>query len=258
MIWISVQLGAFLHDEAMRSSSHASRTPAGALLLGVIAAVAPIVVPAADADAAFRQRIAACTSCHGERGEGFDGADAAPRLAGKPAAYLALQLRYFQSGQRRHATMSYMVRYLDPDYLRAMADYFARQDVPYPHTASPAATDDAMRRGEQLVRRGDGTRGLPSCVSCHGTKLSGVQPLIPGLAGLSTDYLQAQLQAWRKHVRGAREPDCMAVVANRMQASDVQAVAAWLASRETPATAEPAQARTPEPLPGWCVLDTGT
>lgn len=213
---------------------------------------------AADADAAFRQRIAACTACHGERGEGSAGTDAAPRLAGKPAAYLALQLRYFQSGQRRHAAMSYMTRYLDADYMRAMADYFAHQDVPYPPATAPAATDEAMRRGEQLVNRGDTTRGVPSCVSCHGTRLSGVQPLIPGLTGLSASYVQAQMQSWRAHVRGAREADCMAVVANRMQPSDVPAVAAWLASRDVPAKAEPPQARTPEPLPGWCVLDVET
>ncbi len=208
-----------------------------------------------DPDAAFRQHIAACTSCHGAHGEGASGVDAAPRLAGKPAAYLALQLRYLQSGQRKHAAMAYMVRYLDSDYMHEMAEYFARQDVPYARTAAPAMTDDARRRGEQLTHRGDTTRGVPSCVSCHGNKLGGVQPLIPSLNGLSAEYLQAQLEAWRAQRRGAREPDCMAVVANRMQATDVQAVSAWLASRDVAIKADPPEARTPDPLPGWCRLE---
>lgn len=212
-------------------------------------------VTAAGADATFRQHIAACTSCHGEHGEGAAGADAAPRLAGKPAAYLALQLRYFQDGQRKHATMAYMVRYLDADYMREMAEYFAHQNVPYARIAAPPLTDDARRRGEQLAHRGDATRGVPSCASCHGNRLGGVQPMIPSLNGLSAEYIQAQLDAWRAQRRGAREPDCMAVVANRMQATDVQAISGWLASREMATTAEPPEERVPEPLPGWCRLE---
>lgn len=239
---------------------HARRCLPGLVLL---LALCPFAALATDistpaSDTAFRQHIAACTSCHGEHGEGTPGANGAPRLAGKPEAYLALQLRYFQSGQRKHAAMAYMVRYLDADYMREMAAYFARQDMPYAHTIAPAMADDARRRGEQLAHRGDATRGVPSCVSCHGAKLGGVQPLIPSLNGLSAEYLQSQLDAWRAQLRGAREPDCMAVVANRMQATDVQAVSAWLASRDTMPKAEPPEARTPEPLPGWCRLDAGT
>lgn len=228
--------------------------------IALLAALCPRLTPAADAagpmtDAAFVQRIAACTSCHGERGEGADGADAAPRLAGKPAAYLALQLRYFQSGQRKHAPMEHMVRYLDDTYMREMAEYFSRQDVPYPRLAMPGMTDDARRRGEQLAHRGDTTRGVPSCASCHGTRLGGVQPLIPSLNGLSAAYIQTQLDAWRARRRGAHEPDCMAVVANRLQATDVPSISAWLASRGMAAKSEPPEAHTPEPLPGWCRLD---
>lgn len=246
-----------LHPRAIQSRAWRRLLGCTALvsLWPCLLSAANVAVPTTDD--AFRQHIAACTSCHGEHGEGAEGVDAAPRLAGKPAAYLALQLRYFQDGQRKHATMAYMVRYLDAAYMREMAEYFAHQDVPYGRIAAPTMTDDARRRGEQLVHRGDTTRGVPSCASCHGLKLGGVQPLIPSLNGLSADYIQAQLDAWRAQRRGAREPDCMAVVANRMQATDVQSVSAWLASRDVVPKAEPPEARTPEPLPGWCRLDTG-
>ena len=203
----------------------------------------------------MQQRVAACTSCHGVHGEGSPDSAAIPRLAGKPAGYLIQQLEYFQTGQRRHAPMEYVVRQLSPAYLRDIAGYFAKQDVPYRKLPVPAVSAETLRRGEQLVMRGDSTRGVPSCVSCHGGKLTGVEPMMPGLMGLSYDYLSTQLVSWRTRQRAAEGPYCMGVVANRMRESDIAAVSAWLASHEPPADMrpEPASAQT-EPLPGWCVM----
>lgn len=203
----------------------------------------------------MEQRVVACTSCHGIHGAGAPNDVLIPRLAGKPAGYLLQQLGYFQSGQRRHGSMEYVVRQLSPAYLRQIAEYFAQQDVPYQITPVPRVTAETMRRGDQLVLRGDSTRGLPSCVSCHGAKLTGVQPMMPGLMGLSYGYLSAQLVSWRTRTRATDGPYCMGVVANRMRESDITAVSAWLATHELPADLHPAPASAQtEPLPGWCVM----
>ena len=78
---------------------------------------------------------------------------------------------------------------------------------------------------------------------------------MPGLAGLSYAYIDAQLDAWRTHRRATDGPGCMVVVANRMTGDDVAAVAAWLASQPPPADMRPLPAGAQrEPLPGWCVL----
>ncbi|MFA6231799.1 MAG: c-type cytochrome [Rhodanobacter sp.] len=203
----------------------------------------------------IQQRAKACTSCHGEHGEGAPDSNDGPRLAGKPAGYLLLQLRYFQSGQRRNAAMEYVLRQLDVDYMRKLADFFAQQQVPYRQPVPPKVSPAALMRGEQLALHGDPAIGVPACNSCHGSKLTGVQPLIPGLIGLSSDYVEAQLAAWRNQTRAAREPFCMGVVANRMHATDVTAISAWLASQAPAADMqpEPANAQT-TPLPGWCVM----
>lgn len=219
---------------------------------GTAAAQAGAAPPVPDT---MQQRVAACTSCHGVHGEGSPDSVVIPRLAGKPAGYLVQQLEYFRTGQRRHAPMEYVVRQLSPAYLRDIAGYFAKQDVPYRKLPVPAVSAETLRRGEQLVMRGDSTRGVPSCVSCHGGKLTGVEPMMPGLMGLSYDYLSTQLVSWRTRQRAAEGPYCMGVVANRMRESDITAVSAWLASHEPPAGMhpEPASAQT-EPLPGWCVM----
>lgn len=202
-----------------------------------------------------QQRAKACTSCHGEHGEGVPDSNDGPRLAGKPAGYLLLQLRYFQSGQRKNAAMEYVLRQLDVDYMRKLADYFANQRAPYPPPPPVTVSAAVLKRGEQLALHGDRAIGVPACNSCHGSKLTGVQPLIPGLIGLSSDYVQAQLTSWRDQTRAAKEPFCMGVVANRMRATDVTAISAWLANQVPAADMqpEPANAQT-TPLPGWCVM----
>jgi cytochrome c553 len=195
----------------------------------------------------LQQRIASCTACHGVHGEGTPGSGFFPRLAGKPADYLARQMRNFQSGLRKYGPMEYTVRHLSPDYMHEIAEYFAAQQVPYEHSPAPSVGASALQRGGQLANQGDPSRGIPACASCHGTGLTGVEPSTPGLVGLPYDYISSQLGSWRTHTRSALAPDCMAVVANRMDASDITAVAAWLASREMPADTHPQAAGSVKP-----------
>ena len=213
------------------------------MLLGMLAlwlvagglTVAAVDAPAAPVPDTLPQRIAACVACHGVHGEGTPQSGFYPRLAGKPADYLARQLHDFQLGLRKYAPMEYTVRGLSPAYLREIAEYFAAQQVPYQRSPLPPVTPALLQRGETLVTHGDASRGIPACQGCHGTQLTGVQPSIPGLVGLPYDYLSSQLGAWRTGTRATTAPDCMAQVANRLAAADITAVSAWLASRELPA-----------------------
>ncbi|SEO55887.1 Cytochrome c553 [Luteibacter sp. UNC138MFCol5.1] len=192
------------------------------------------------------QRIAACTSCHGEHGEGGDNAFN-PRLAGKPAGYLVRQMQDFRRGLRHYEIMEYMVAPLTDDYMREIAAYFAAQEIPYRTHPVPSTTPAAMARGEQLVTRGDTARGVPACTACHGPGLTGVEPDIPGLVGLPYDYISAQLGAWRTNTRGTVEPDCMATIVGRLSDADISAVAAYLAQRPVPADAHAAAAGSVQP-----------
>ncbi len=195
----------------------------------------------------LQQRIAACTACHGEHGEGRVKSGFFPRLAGKPVAYLVRQMQNFQNGLRKYAPMEYTVRQLSPAYMQEIARYFAAQQVPYRRSPIPTVSATTLRRGEQLAQHGDPGRRIPACASCHGRRLTGAQPSIPGLIGLPYDYISSQLGAWRSGTRSAPAPDCMAEIAQRLRASDIDAVAAWLASRarSTDMQAEPAGSMSP-------------
>lgn len=204
----------------------------------------------------FEQRLAACASCHGEYGHGDPASPSVPRLAQKPAGYLYKQLISFKMGNSQSPEMEYIVSHLSPEYLHKIAQYYASQRVPYHPQTLPATTPKQLARGEELVKKGDDSRGIPACQACHGEALTGVTPMIPGIVNQPFDYLATQLKLWRTNARSTKSTHCMWVVANRLRPSDVHAVAAWLASQPLPENTAPiTEAQLPTPLPGWCTLE---
>ena len=223
-----------------------------AALVFAFGAALPVLAQAALPGAlpdTIAQRVLACTACHAakERSDAFF-----PDIAGKPAGYLYNQLINFREGRRQYPLMTYMVDHLPDPYLRELADYFSTlrpQQHPAPQPASsPAAV---LGRGRTLVMLGDPAKKVPACIACHGEKLSGVAPAIPGLLGLPRDYINAQFGAWKNRVRRANAPDCMANIAARLSDADVAAVSGWLATQVAPPNVGPATSIT-LPLPLEC------
>lgn len=197
------------------------------------------------------QRVGVCAACHGKQGEGIQKNEYYPRLAGKPADYLYNQLQNFRAGRRASAQMAYIVKYLSDDYLKEMAAYYAKLRPPYPPPQTPGTSKEILARGEALVTKDDSSKGLVACASCHGKALTGMQPAIPGLVGLNSQYIVAQLSAWKTGLRKASAPDCMAQTASRLEPADISAVAVWLASQPAPVDALPAPASS-QKLPIAC------
>jgi cytochrome c553 len=189
--------------------------------------------PTERAPDTMEARLLACAACHGRQGEGTKN-DYFPRLAGKPAGYLMNQLVAFRDGRRRYPPMNYLLEYIPDPYLQKMADYFAALRPPPVPQAVAEVSSAVLARGRSLVGEGDQARGVPACFGCHGPKLTGMEPAIPGLVGLHASYISAQLGAWRYGTRTAPAPDCMQLVAASLTESDVTAVAAWLASLPIP------------------------
>ena len=209
-----------------------------ALCTALRAAAQPAALAAAADPDSIATRVQPCTACHGARGfagnEGYY-----PRLAGKPAGYLLNQMLNFQAGRRHFPLMIYLLQLQDTPYLREMAEYFASQRIPYP-APEPVHTDPVQTaRGRQIALEGDAARQVPACVQCHGSHLLGTEPAVPGLLGVSQDYLVGQLGAWRSGARTAFAPDCMGQIARRLSDDEIEAVTGWLASQSVPDGAEP-------------------
>jgi cytochrome c553 len=221
-----------------------------AALAGLAGPAAAQPAPSAPVRDTMEQRMQACVVCHGREGratrEGYF-----PRIAGKPAGYLHNQLVNFRAGRRSNATMTYLVEHMSDEYLREIAAYFATLDLPYAPPQPAPASAQALERGRQLVTQGDAQRGVPACARCHGERMTGAEPAMPGLVGLPHYYVAGQLGAWRTGLRRAAVPDCMADIAKALTEADVAAVAAWLSAQPIPGDPKPA-ASVPTPLPKDC------
>lgn len=209
------------------------------LLACVPAALAQqAATPAFKAVDSIEARVQGCVTCHGQSGQGTR-SGYFPRIAGKPAGYLFNQLVAFRDGTRQYPPMNYLVAYLPDTYLREMADHFAKQRPPF-EAREPVAVDAAtLERGRVIATVGDAAHGIPPCLACHGARFTGMEPGIPGLAGLRPAYVAAQLTRWRVGDRHAAAPDCMQRIASRLSESDIGAVAAWLGAQPGPADAAP-------------------
>ena len=71
-------------------------------------------------DDAMKERVRACTACHGKEGvatnQGYF-----PRIAGKPAVYLYNQLRHFREGRRQNPAMRHLLAHMSDAYLMDIA-----------------------------------------------------------------------------------------------------------------------------------------
>lgn len=230
------------------------RTIGSSLLLVICAAWACATLAATDAatpmPSAMDERVRACTSCHGAQGQGRDN-DYFPRIAGKPADYLFNQLIAFRDGGRTYPPMGYLIAFLPDDYLHKISQYFADQQPPYPNSDTGNVPPAVLAYGERLVTHGDPARKLPACAACHGARLTGAQPGIPGLLGLHASYIAGQMGTWRSGTRHAVAPDCMHAIAVKLTDKDITAVSSWLARQPRPDDPRPA-ASSAGPLPLAC------
>lgn len=146
--------------------------------------------------------------------------------------------------------MNYLLELLPDSYLQKMAEYFASEQPPLPPPTTPTVSNAILARGELLATKGDPAREIPACANCHGPSFTGMEPSIPGLLGLRTNYISAQLGAWRYGTRTAAAPDCMQIVAGHLTEDDVKALASWLSSRQAPSNPAPlVRGSLPMPLP---------
>jgi cytochrome c553 len=123
-----------------------------------------------------------------------------------------------------------------------MADHFAAQRPAFAPKEASQLDAATIERGKAIATVGDPARAIPPCIACHGAGLTGMEPGIPGLVGLRSAYITAQLTRWRVGDRGAADPDCMKRIATRLSEKDVAAVSGWLAMQAAPKDASPESA----------------
>ena len=165
-----------------------------------------------------------CALCHGSRGE--SSTELYPRLAGQHANYLAKQLADYKSGQRRNDTMAQMTADLSDADMKALGQYFERQQV----KGSGTQDADLAAVGKYLYHNGNVWSGVPPCAFCHGPHAHGTAQL-PRLAGQRAAYTAAQLMKFTQRER-SNDNAVMRTVAARLTEFEIRAIAEYVGSLE--------------------------
>lgn len=164
-----------------------------------------------------------CQGCHGESGISLD--DMVPSLAGQYADYIGKELRNFQKGVRTHQIMSALAMTINDAELTDIATYFATQKkMQGDGTGSNPV-------GEKLFLKGDPSRKIPPCESCHGVNGKGKAPNIstyPVIGGQHKGYLRAQLDNWRSGERSNSPGNIMNQFAKPLTDAEIDALADYI------------------------------
>jgi cytochrome c553 len=170
-----------------------------------------------------KSRSELCQGCHGE--VGLSREDLIPNLAGQYGNYIAKQLRNFQTGARIHQIMNAMAQTVNDDELSDIAAYFSSQKKMQGNGkgSNPVAVE--------LFTKGDAKRGIPPCMSCHGTNGKGQSPKVstyPVIGGQHKSYLVAQLTHWRSGERSNSPDGVMNKVAKTLTDAEINALTDYI------------------------------
>ena len=177
-----------------------------------------------DASADGKSKAQVCGACHGT--DGNSTTPIWPSLAGQNAAYTILQIESFQSRWRDDPAMSAMADTLVDADVAEIAAYYAAQPV----AIRPIARDE-VAAGQKLYRGGDGARGIPACMACHGPNgADNAAATYPALRGQQSEYTVLQLKAYRDGKRTTDPRQMMRSIAEKMSDEDMQAVARYISA----------------------------
>jgi cytochrome c553 len=164
-----------------------------------------------------------CLECHGEFGVGL--APSAPKLAGQYADYIVKQLKNFQTGERKHPVMTVMAEALIDDDRYDIAAYYSSNPT------MQGESGEETKTARELFFKGDMTRNIMPCQSCHGETGKGKYSMTgctPVIGGQHMIYLREQLRNWRKGERTNSPGGVMNVIAKSLSDAEIEALSNYI------------------------------
>jgi cytochrome c553 len=138
-----------------------------------------------------------------------------PRIGGQNLEYLAIALKAFRSGERKHSNMNLQAEGLSDQDIDDMSVYLAGQTK---EAAATSAGNDSSA----------GQSKSATCQACHGPTGTSTQPIYPNLGGQHQNYLSKSLHGFRD---GSRANAIMSGFAGGLSDADIEDIARWYASQ---------------------------
>ena len=174
-----------------------------------------------------------CASCHGN--EGVAPTLNWPHLAGQKVAYTAKMMLDYQSGPRQEGERGRLMHdvgvVLSPQEIADLAAYYASLPAPRESTTprpvlQPSATD---LPAAVLVRKGDPSRLITPCASCHGAAGEGGRLEAPVLAGQNPRYFPRTLLDYQHGIRANDGKKTMRAFTRGLTPAEIAALAVYYA-----------------------------
>ena len=192
------------------------------LLSGLTLVLLPVTLVAAGNIEAGKQKAETCVVCHGPDGNSNN--PHWPNLAGQHAEYVKKQLEDYRTGSRKNDQMTPLAMALSDQDIADLAAYYASRK-PVTGQTRPENLD----AGARIYRAGDASKGLASCMACHGpTGIGNPAANYPRINAQHADYTELQLKAFKAEERANDRNGIMRDIAGRMSNDSIQAVADYL------------------------------
>ena len=220
---------------AQEPTQQANETPAGASAPASTHPAeasqqsAPSAGPILGDAKAGEGKATACGACHGMDGNSSD--KQYPKLAGQNEAYIARQIKLFQSQKRQNPIMMGFAASLSDQDMHDIGAYFFGKT-----SLAGVADEKLLDRGQALYRGGDTALGVPACMACHGPDGRGMAgAAYPQLAGQWADYVQAKLKDWKSGTTWGDDGNAkvMPQIAKRLGDNDIAALASYVEGLHT-------------------------
>ena len=173
----------------------------------------PIVLGVLLFSAAHAQDV--CLVCHGPGGNSVT--PRIPSIAGQPKLFIENQLVLMREELRPAPAMQPIVKDMKDGEITRYADHFSKL---------PPKSTESGRADPKQVERGVALAGSLRCGVCHVSDFSG-QNQIPRLAAQRSDYLAAEMRAYRDNKRKGADT-IMAAVLYGVSDADIDALAHFL------------------------------
>ena len=167
-----------------------------AILMAAIVALAPLPIAAQS----VQERLPACLSCHGDKGQSANAE--VPSLGAQQKDYVLVQLYMFREKLRQVELMNEMAKGLSDDDLRTLSETIAK--LPPPAPVADAGDAARIARSQDLVAKN-------RCNFCHTSTFAG-QDQIPRIAAQREDYLVKTLREYKSNTRRGYDPAMASVV----------------------------------------------
>ncbi len=168
-----------------------------------------------------------CVACHAADGNATGNAN--PKLAGQHPEYIVKQLLNFKvkdgakAPERVNGVMNGFAAALSADDVRNVAAYFSSQTL----KPSAAKSIQLVELGQKIYRGGISEKNVPACAGCHSPNGAGIPAQYPRLGGQWSEYVEAQLSAFRSGARANNS--VMTTIASRLSDAEMKAVADYTA-----------------------------